>query len=174
MGKIRIVVADDHEMVRSGVRRALEAEPDMEVVGEAADGETCAELIRRLRPDVAVVDIAMPGGSGLEVIRWAGTAGLDARMVVLSIYKNDAYLYQAFTAGARAYVLKPGLTPNLLEAVRTVCRDEYYLSPKIESPFIRSLLDRITRSGGDPAMAAAHASAASAGNPGMLKTGGKR
>lgn len=149
MGNIRIVIADDHDMVRSGVRRVLEAEPGLEVVAEAADGATAAQLIRRLRPDVAVLDIAMPGGSGLEVIRWVAEAGFDTRTVALSIYKNDAYLYQAYTAGARAYVLKPTLTPNLLDAIRTVCRDEYYLSPKIESPFIRSLVQEM-RAGGAP------------------------
>lgn len=146
MRKIRIVIADDHEMVRSGVRRILEAEPDLEVVGEAADGETAAGLLQRIQPDVAIIDIAMPNGSGLEVIRWVREAALSTRMVVLSIYKNDAYLYQAFTAGARAYVLKPTLTPTLLEAVRAACRDEYYLSPKIDSPFIRSLVAEMGRS----------------------------
>ena len=144
MGKIKILIADDHEMVRTGVRRILEAEPDLEVVAEAADGRTAARLIRQLAPDVAVLDIAMPGGSGLEVIRWVAEAGFSTRTVALSIYKNDAYLYQAFTAGARAYVLKPTLTPNLLDAIRAVCRDEYYLSPKIESPFIQSLVRKIS------------------------------
>ncbi|MFP4031247.1 MAG: response regulator transcription factor [Desulfococcaceae bacterium] len=141
------MIADDHDMVRTGVRRVLEAEPGLEVVAEAADGATAARLIRRLRPDVAVLDIAMPGGSGLEVIRWVAEAGFDTRTVALSIYKNDAYLYQAFTAGARAYVLKPTLTPNLLDAIRAVCRDEYYLSPKIESPFIRSLVQEMRTAG---------------------------
>jgi len=144
MGKTQILIADDHEMVRSGVRRVLEAEPDLEVVAEAADGRAAARLIRRLAPDVAVLDIAMPGGSGLEVIRWAAEAGFPTRTVALSIYKNDAYLYQAFTAGARAYVLKPTLTPNLLDAIRAVRRDEFYLSPKIESPFIRSLVQKLS------------------------------
>jgi DNA-binding NarL/FixJ family response regulator len=176
MRKIRIVIADDHGMVRSGVRRVLEAESDLEVVGEAADGETAAGLIRRLQPDVAVIDIAMPGGSGLEVIRWVWEAGLPTRMVVLSIYKNDAYVYQAFTAGARAYVLKPTLTPNLLEAVRTVCRDEYYLSPKIDSPFIRSLVAEMVRSGGASARGRGGGRSAPgtpAPAPRVLKTGGK-
>ena len=174
MGKIRIVLADDHEMVRSGVRRALEAEPDMAVVGEAADGRTCVELVARLRPDVAVVDIAMPGGGGLDAIRRVSAAGLDTRMIVLSIYKNDAYLYQAFAAGARAYVLKPTLTPNLMEAIRAVRRGEYYLSPKIESPFILSMVAGMIRSGNPPTMAGPGLSAPPAKSPALRDTGGER
>jgi DNA-binding NarL/FixJ family response regulator len=150
MGKIQVLIADDHEMVRTGVRRILNAEPDLEVVAEAADGRAAARLIRQLAPDVAVLDIAMPGGSGLEIIRWVAEAGFPTRTVALSIHKNDAYLYQAFTAGARAYVLKPTLTPNLLDAIRAARRDEYYLSPKIESPFIRSLVRKMSVAGPPP------------------------
>ncbi len=140
MGKISIVVADDHRLVRDGVRKVLAEQPDMIVLDEAADGVETVEKVLLYRPDIALIDIAMPRLSGLEAARQIRNAGTDTRMIIFSIHKSDAYVYQALHAGALGYVLKPSLTPGVIEAVRAVHRGEYFLSPKIDSIFIQTLL----------------------------------
>lgn len=143
MGKIRILIADDHEMVRSGLRKVLDQETDMEVVGEAADGRDAVDKIGNLQPDVAIIDIAMPVLSGLEAIRLVRESGHNTRMVILSLHKKDAYVHQAFQCGAMGYLVKPTQTAVMLDAIRTAFRGEYFLSPHIHSDFIDGYLRQL-------------------------------
>jgi len=147
MGKIRIVIADDHEMVRTGLRKVLENETDMEVIAEAADGLETVDMIKTLRPDVAVIDIAMPQLSGLEAMRTLRESGLDTRMLILSLHKKDAYVHQALLCGAMGYLVKPTQAAVMLDAIRTVNGGDYFLSPQIDSGFINEFLRQLKEQG---------------------------
>lgn len=145
MAKIKVLIADDHEMVRKGVRKALEQQADIDVLDEAADGAEAVKKIMTLSPDIAVIDIAMPRLSGLNAARLIKNTGLNTRVIILSIYKKDAYVYQAFISGASGYVLKPTLAKNIIDGIRTVYKGEYFLSPKIDSEFIHGFLEKMTQ-----------------------------
>ena len=125
---VSILLADDHQVVRQGLRALLEAEPDFRVVGEAADGLEATRLVERLHPDVAVVDLIMPGLGGLEVTRQITTRVPETRVVVLSMHANEAYVLEALRNGAAAYVLKDSSAAELVEAVRAVVAGRHYLS----------------------------------------------
>ncbi|QTA82094.1 Signal transduction response regulator, receiver domain-containing protein [Desulfonema limicola] len=144
MAKIRVLIADDHEMVRKGIRKALEEQSDIDVLDEAADGAEAVKKIMALCPDIAVIDIAMPRLSGLNAARVIKNTGSNTRIIILSIYKKDAYVYQAFVSGALGYVLKPTLAQNIIDGIRTVYRGDYFLSPKIDSEFIHGFLKKMT------------------------------
>ncbi|MGE7434507.1 MULTISPECIES: response regulator transcription factor [Kitasatospora] len=130
---IRVLIADDQEMVRRGVRRILETQPDIEIVGEAADGATAVELARQLRPDVALVDIRMPRMDGLEVTRrLAGPTAADpVRVVVLTTFDLDEYVYPALRHGASGFLLKRSGPALLVEAVRAAVAGDSLISPSI-------------------------------------------
>lgn len=147
MEKIRLLIADDHEMVRTGLRKVLENETDMEVIGEAADGRETVDMIKALGPDVAIIDIAMPQLSGLEAMRTVRESGLDTRTVILSLHKKDAYVHQALLYGAMGYLVKPTQAAVMLEAIRTVNGGDYFLSPQIRSDFIKDFLRRLKEQG---------------------------
>lgn len=119
--KIRILLADDHALVREGIRRVLEEDPDFEVVAEAADGEEAVALAREHRPDVAVVDISMPNASGFEVTARLQAEVTSTRVLILSMHDDVEYVMRAVRAGARGYLLKDEAGPSQLrEAVRAV------------------------------------------------------
>jgi len=129
---IRLLIADDQEMVRRGIRRILELQPDMEVVGEAADGQAALEMARLLRPDVALVDIRMPRVDGLEVTRRLtaeASSGHRVRVVVVTTFDLDEYVYQAVRAGASGFLLKTAPPEQLVAAVRTVHEGDALLAP---------------------------------------------
>ncbi|MBR7744276.1 response regulator transcription factor [Phycicoccus sp. BSK3Z-2] len=128
---IRIVVADDHPVVRDGIRAVLDSEPDFEVVGEAADGPAAVDLVATLDPDVLVVDLRMPGGGGVDAVRELGRRGLRAASLVLTTYDTDADTVAAVEAGARGYLLKDAPTATLLDAVRATAAGETFLSPAV-------------------------------------------
>jgi len=128
---VSILLADDHQVVRQGLRALLEAEPDFRVVGEAADGLEATRLVERLHPDVAVVDLIMPGLGGLEVTRQITTRVPKTRVVVLSMHANEAYVLEALRNGAAAYVLKDSSATDLVHAVREVAAGRRYLSPPL-------------------------------------------
>jgi len=130
---IRLLIADDQEMVRRGMRRILEQQPDMEVVAEAADGEAAVELARRTRPDVALVDIRMPRMDGLEVTRrLAGPgAATPVRVVVVTTFDLDEYVYPALRYGASGFLLKRSGPTLLVEAVRAAMAGDSLISPSI-------------------------------------------
>ena len=131
---ITIVVADDHQLVREGIRRLLESRSAFEVVGEAADGEGAERLILERRPRVALLDVAMSGISGIEVTRRVRAAGVPTRVVLLSMNENREVVVDALRAGASAYVVKNASSDDLFEAIDAVCNGSTYLS----SPLLRS------------------------------------
>jgi DNA-binding NarL/FixJ family response regulator len=140
MGKIRVLIADDHAVVREGFRKLLEEQTDMEVVAEAGDGLQTVKKAKTLRPDVALIDIAMPQLSGLEAVPLIKEAVPETQVVLLSMHNKDAYVHQALASGALGYVLKASPTTEVLEAIRTVRGGEYFLSSKINSKLITAFL----------------------------------
>lgn len=129
--RIRLCIAEDHETVRTGLRMVLEAQPDMEVVGDAADGALAVECARRLQPDILLVDISMPGLNGLEVTRALQAAAPRVAIVVLTRHTEEGYVQQLLASGASGYVLKQSPTSELLHAIRVVARGERYLDRRL-------------------------------------------
>jgi two-component system response regulator NreC len=140
MDKIKVLIADDHAVVREGLRKLLDEQPDIEVVGEAIDGMQAVKKIKAARPDVAILDIAMPELNGLEAVSLIKESAPDTRVVLLSMHIKDAYVYQALNSGALGYVLKASPTSDVLEAIRAAHRGEHFLSSKINSKIINTFL----------------------------------
>jgi len=130
MKKLRMLLADDHGVLRAGLGSLINAQPDLTVIGEASDGEEAIRLARELRPDVALVDIRMPG-NGLEATRRMKIEQPDLRVLILSQYDDPVYLHQAMAAGASGYALKRSGGQELLQAIRAVGRGEVYLHPSM-------------------------------------------
>jgi DNA-binding NarL/FixJ family response regulator len=137
---IRVVVADDQEIVRTGLRMILDAQPDVDVVGEAADGAALVELARRLRPDVCLVDIRMPGMDGLEATRLlAGPTVTDpVAIVVITTFDLDEYVYGALEAGARGFLLKDAGPELLVQAIRAAASGDALIAPNITARLLAS------------------------------------
>jgi len=131
MGKISIVIADDHALVREGTRERLEREEDFQVVGEAADGEEAVTLVNQLRPNVAIVDIAMPNLNGIEAAKQIKKTQPDTAVLVLSAYDDDQYIYAVLEAGANGYLLKNVHGHQLVDAIRDICAGEVVLDPHV-------------------------------------------
>ncbi|MGO9241133.1 MAG: response regulator [Bryobacteraceae bacterium] len=131
MKKIRIILADDHSVVRQGFRRILEAQPDMDIVGEASNGREALEQAAKLTPDVVVMDVAMPELNGIEATRRLSEATPHSRVLALSMHKDSVYVREILRAGARGYLLKDAVDEDLIAAVRAVSRGEGYLSPGV-------------------------------------------
>lgn len=129
--RIRIVLAEDHALVRDGTRRILEQQPDLEVVGEAGDGQEAMSLITRLQPDVAILDIRMPGANAVDVARHVRERCPKTRIVILTAYDDDDFVTAALECGAHAYLLKTARSPELVNAVRTVHAGGMVLDPSV-------------------------------------------
>ena len=145
--KIKILIADDHAIVREGAWRLLNAQPDMEVVGEAVDGTEVVPKVLELKPDVVVLDISMPGPTGLDLVPLLRRSQPRPQIVVLSVHNKQAFVQQTLHSGAMAYVLKTSPTSDLLTAIRTVHQGEYYLSAKVRAEVIGSYLNQPLREG---------------------------
>ena len=130
---IRVLVADDHTIVRTGIRHVLEGEPGFDVVGEASNGTEVFELATELHPDVVVLDISMPGESGLQIAARLGTVPSPPRVLILSMHDNAEYVLESVRAGAHGYLLKDTAATELRSAIRAVCRGESYFSPPVAS-----------------------------------------
>jgi two-component system, NarL family, response regulator LiaR len=137
MDRIRIVIADDHAVVREGTRTLLEREEDMEVVGEAADGEEAIKVIERNKPDVAILDISMPKLSGIEVTKQVKSRLPSTAILILTAYENDEYVFALLEAGAAGYLLKDVPGAEIVEAVRSVYSGESVLHPSIARKVIQ-------------------------------------
>jgi len=131
MGAISIVLGEDHSLVREGTRRILEQFPDLVVVGEAGDGQTALELIEKLQPDVAILDIRMEGLTGIEVVRRASDCSPATKTLMLTAYDDDEYILAVMEAGASGYLLKTARAKELVEAVKAVHAGEPVLHPAI-------------------------------------------
>ena len=127
----RIVLADDHSVMRQGLRALLESEAGFTIVGEAADGQVAVEMVEQLRPDVLVVDLVMPKLGGLDVLREVGRRSPSTRVIVLSMHANEAYVQEALHNGAAGYVLKDSDAADLIQAIRGVLAGRRYLSASI-------------------------------------------
>ncbi len=145
---IRILLVDDHAVLRAGLRALLGAEPGLTVVGEAATGEEAVEKARTLRPDVVVMDLSMPGMDGLEATRRIAALGLGAKILVLTVHAEQEYLLPVLEAGGSGYVTKTSADEDLIEAIRTVARGDVFLYPSAA----RLLLQRYkaAESGAEP------------------------
>jgi DNA-binding NarL/FixJ family response regulator len=141
---IRVLLADDHTIVRQGVRLCLEAMGDIEVVAEAEDGQAAVQLASELKPDVAVIDLTMPRLSGVEAIRQIKRDGGSVEVVVLSVHDSEAYVVQALRAGAAGYVLKRNAATELAEAIRAAHDGQAYLHPSIARRVIDDYLSRVS------------------------------
>jgi DNA-binding NarL/FixJ family response regulator len=135
---VRVLIADDQALVRGGFRMILEAKEDMEVVGEAGDGAEAVDMVERLQPDVVLMDVRMPGVDGIEATRRIAASGSSARIVILTTYDVDEYVFSALRAGASGFLLKDVRPPELTEAVRVIARGDALLAPAVT----RRLLDR--------------------------------
>ncbi len=153
---IRVIIADDHTLVREGIRAILEKTKDIQVIGEASDGQEAIELTESLLPDVLVIDIAMPRLNGIEAVYRLNRMHSKARAVVLSVYSDETMVRQALRAGARGYLIKRSVSEELLLAIRAASQGNGYLSPEVlgyvlddflsamEKEQSTSLLDRLT------------------------------
>ena len=146
MNKIRVLIADDHAIVREGTRRVLESERDIEVVGEASDGEEAVSQATKLQPDVAIIDIAMPNLNGIEATRQIKALLPATAVLILTAYDNDQYIFSLLEAGAAGYLLKNVHGSELVEAVRSVHSGESVLSPVVA----RKVLHRFVPSTEEP------------------------
>jgi DNA-binding NarL/FixJ family response regulator len=137
---IRVIIADDHHLVRQGIRALLEKASDIQVVAEAADGREAVELVERLAPEVLVMDIAMPRLDGIQATRQIQDLGLATQVVILSMYSDEALVRRALRNGARGYLLKRSVSEELWLAIRAASRGEIYLSPPISKSVVSGFL----------------------------------
>jgi NarL family two-component system response regulator LiaR len=138
--KIRILLADDHTILRSGIRSLLEDEPGLSVIGEAEDGRTAVSMTSQLKPDVVIMDIAMPLLNGLEATRQIKAQCPGVRVLILTMHDNEEYIRQVLEAGAMGYILKDAAARELISAIRSVHRGESVLSPAITRLVIEDYL----------------------------------
>ncbi|MBV9744740.1 MAG: response regulator transcription factor [Acidobacteriia bacterium] len=144
MSRIRILLADDHAVVRQGFKMILEAQPDMEIVGEAGNGREAVDLTEKLKPDVVVMDVAMPELNGIEATRRVAETVPHARVIALSMHKDSVYVREVLRAGARGYLLKDSIAGDLVFAVRAVARGEGYLSPAVSNAVLDDYRRHVT------------------------------
>ncbi len=138
-GKIRVFLLEDHTVLRQAVRVMLEAEGDIEVIGEAGDAKGGVAAVARAMPDVALVDLKMPGGSGLGAIREIPAATPRTAIVVFTMFNNPAYVYEAMNAGASGYILKSATKEELVRAIRAVHQGSGFLQAEVTKPLLRRL-----------------------------------
>ncbi len=144
MKRIRILLADDHAVVRQGFKMILDGEADMEIVGEAGNGRQAVELAEQLRPDVVVMDVAMPELNGIEATRRLASSVPRARVVALSMHKDSVYVREILRAGARGYLLKDSGAADLVAAIRAVASGESYLSPAVSNAVLDDYRRHVT------------------------------
>jgi len=148
-GRTRVLVADDHAIVRQGLRAILDTEPDIEVVGEAADGREAVRKALALHPDVVVMDVSMPRMNGLEATARIAKASASVKIVALTMHSSEEYVYSLLKAGARGYLLKESVSSDLIEAIRAVQAGGTYLHPSISTKIVDGYLKKKhTRAGG--------------------------
>lgn len=141
---IKILLADDHTIVRQGLKLILSSNADLEVVGEAANGREAVDLAEKLRPDIVLMDVAMPELNGIEATRRMVAANQRIRVLVLSMHKEAVYVREILKAGARGYILKDAIDTELANAVRSVARGDGYVSPAVSGALLNDYRQNIT------------------------------
>jgi len=139
---IRIILADDHDILRHGLCRSLEQEQDLKVVGQARDGRSTVERVKELLPDVVVMDVAMPNLNGVEATRQIAKEYPDVKVIALSMYDDNKYVREMFRAGARGYLLKDCSFDELVQAIRTVITGKIYVSPSVGHTVIEDYINK--------------------------------
>jgi two-component system, NarL family, response regulator NreC len=150
MNRTTIVLADDHPVVRHGVRSLLQAEPDFTVVGETSDGIETVQMVERLQPEVLVVDLMIPGLNGLEITRQVKQRAPHTKIVILSMHANEPYVLEALKNGAAGYVLKDTSGTDLVHAVRQVVSGQRYLSPPLSERAVEAYMQKSQETSFDP------------------------
>ena len=147
MTPVRIVLADDHTIMRHGLRLVLERQPDFAVVGEASNGREAVDVIAQENPDVAVIDIAMPLLNGIEAAKKITEERLKTAVVILSMHSDESYILRALRAGARGYLLKDSAENDLIQAIRAVCAGKAFFSPAVSRVLADDYLRQIQQQG---------------------------
>lgn len=141
--RIRILLADDHTILRAGLRMMLNAQPDMEVIGEAQDGKQAINATMHLQPDIVLMDITMPDMNGIEATRQIKRVAPEVKVLVLTMHENDEYVFQALRAGASGYILKEAADTELITALHVLRSGQFYLSPSAQSVIVGDYLQRV-------------------------------
>lgn len=142
MSKIRLILADDHAVVRSGLRMLLEAQSDIEIIGEAESGTEAVDLVESLKPDIILMDIQMPGISGIEATKLIREIVPGTAVLALTMHEDDQYFFEMLHAGASGYVPKRAAPDDLLTAIRTVARGEVFLYPSLATRLVQDFVRR--------------------------------
>ena len=143
MKKVRLLVADDHKIFRQGIKKLLEEEPDLQVVGEAADGREAVKRATELKPDVILMDIAMANLNGLEATKQIKKVLPDVKVIMLTMHKNEEYVLHSFQVGASGFILKEGAVEELVSAIRSIHQNKSFLSPSISKTLIDAYLRKM-------------------------------
>lgn len=141
--KIRILLADDHTILRAGLKMIVNKQPDMEVVGEAQDGRQAIHEAQRLQPDIILMDITMPDINGIEATKQIKRSLPDIRILILTMHEHDEYVFQALRAGASGYMLKEAADTELITALHVIQSGQFYLSPAAQSVMVGDYLQRV-------------------------------
>jgi DNA-binding NarL/FixJ family response regulator len=149
MNSIRVLLADDHKLIRAGLRLVVDQQADLSVVGEADDGRQAVELAKSLKPDVVVMDIGMPNLNGIEAARQIREIRPDAAVVMLSMHSDEGYVLRALGAGARAYLLKDSATTDLVQAIHAVAEGKSFFSPAVSKVLLQDYMRKSRRSGAE-------------------------
>ena len=149
MKKIRILLADDHTLIRGGLRLLAEQQPDLVVVGEAEDGRQAVAMAATLKPDVAVLDIGMPNLNGIEAAKQITEGDSRAAVVILSMHADETYILRALRAGARGYLLKDSTESDLARAIRAVAEGKSFFSPAVSKVLLEDYVRKLQRTGGE-------------------------
>lgn len=147
MNPVRIVLADDHTIVRNGLRAVLERQPDFAVVGEAGNGREAIETVARERPDIVILDIAMPTLNGIEAARRISAEHPKTAVMILSMHADESYILKALRSGARAYLLKDSAEPDLVNAIRAVSAGKAFFSPAVSKVLADDYLRQLQQHG---------------------------
>ena len=141
---IRILIADDHGVLRAGLRALLRAESDLEIVGEAADGEQALRLVDELNPDIILLDISIPGLGGIEVTRRLKEVWSEVRVLILTVHEDESLLQEAIQAGAAGYIVKRAAESELIDAIRAVSRGDLYVHPAMTRALLKEMAPKPT------------------------------